>query len=249
MKRKWFAYCTENEAPELKLLLFPYAGGGAAMFVQWKKFIDKKADVYPVLYPFREARRSEKLPDSLTALAESIAAENEDIFKGRYAMFGHCAGSTIAYETAKAAKKLYGTEPEFFIASGAEPPGFTLDDMKYLENSSNEEFLEYLIKSGFADESVRENKGFIQYYLPIIAADFRLLFSYKPSDSGKLNCPIHIFRGNDDNVIDPSRLPVWTDYTSAETDEKVFEGGHYYFNSSPENVCAGINDIINKEGK
>lgn len=244
MKNKWFAYHTDNDNSDVKLLLFPYAGGGPSLFVQWKKFIHSSVGVYPVLYPFREARRSEKLPETVQQLGKKLAIENEDIFSGKYAIFAHCAGASIAYETIIEAKKRYNTEPIFMIVSGAEPPEFSLNELKYLENSDEDQFLDYLIKSGFADESVRSNQGFLSYYLPIIKADFNLLFSYSYTHSEKLHCPIHIFYGKGDKVIDFSRLSNWREYTCGKVDKKVFDGGHYYFTTCVEQVCNEINTYM-----
>lgn len=244
MKNKWFAYCSDNEGAELNLLAFSYAGAGASVFINWKKYIDKKTNVYPVLYPFREARRSEALPDSLVELARTMAAENEELFSGRYAIFGHCAGAVIAYEVICEAKRLYGTEPDFIIASGAEPPGFSLEDMRGLEGKGEEEFLEYLIEKNFADETVRSNEGFLKYYLPIIVADFKMMFSYVPTENEKLSCPIYLFRGREDRVINTDNVKQWDKFTSGEIREVLFDGGHYYFTASPENICAEINKIL-----
>ena len=65
MNSKWFAYGMTHEQADLNLLLFPFAGGCPSVFVQWKRLLSAKVNVYPVLYPFREARRSEQLPDTV----------------------------------------------------------------------------------------------------------------------------------------------------------------------------------------
>ena len=145
MNSKWFAYGMTHEQADLNLLLFPFAGGCPSVFVQWKRLLSAKVNVYPVLYPFREARRSEQLPDTVQQLAQSLAAEDEAVFSGKYAIFAHCAGASVAYGTILAAKQLYGTEPEWLIVSGAEPPEYSLESLRYLADASPAGFLNYLI--------------------------------------------------------------------------------------------------------
>ena len=249
MNSKWFAYGMTHEQADLNLLLFPFAGGCPSVFVQWKRLLSAKVNVYPVLYPFREARRSEQLPDTVQQLAQSLAAENEAVFSGKYAIFAHCAGASVAYETILAAKQLYGTEPEWLIVSGAEPPEYSLESLRYLADASPAEFLDYLISRGFAEESVRDNPAFLSYYLPIISADFRMLFSYRMTAAPPLHCPIFRFRGDTDKVIDPARLAAWQHYTEGTCTEQVFSGGHYYFTADPAPVCSSINRILEQGGK
>ena len=74
MNSKWFAYGMTHEQADLNLLLFPFAGGCPSVFVQWKRLLCPKANVYPVLYPFREARRSEQLPDTVQYSEAAAAA-------------------------------------------------------------------------------------------------------------------------------------------------------------------------------
>ena len=133
--------------------------------------------------------------------------------------------------------------------SGAEPPEYSLESLRYLTDASPAEFLNYLISGGFAEESVRDNPAFLSYYLPIISADFRMLFSYRMTAAPPLHCPIFRFRGDTDKVIDPARLDAWQHYTEGTCTEQVFSGGHYYFTADPAPVCSSINRILEQGGK
>lgn len=70
------------------------------MFSMWKEYIDKVI-VCPVKLPFRDARRKEKLPESVQKLAEVFVKENIDIMRKRYSIFGHCTGAILGYEIAR----------------------------------------------------------------------------------------------------------------------------------------------------
>lgn len=243
-KNKWFAYNSTNDEAKLNLLCFPYAGGSASIFLNWKKLVSSEIAVFPVQYPFREARRSEKMPESVQLLAQNFVDENIDMLSSKeFAIFAHCAGATIAYEVIIYAKQKYNIEPKFFIASGAEPPEYSLDQFAYLENASDNEFLLYLIDNHFVKEDVLSNTGFLTYYIPIIREDFKLLFKYAKSDTVKLPCPLYVFVGSNDLVINKGRLDSWNNYCDVKLSFQEYEGDHYYFLSDHEAICTQISNI------
>ena len=70
MESKWFVDENVKNIDKEILLCFPYAGASINMFSMWKEYIDKVI-VCPVKLPFRDARRKEKLPESVQKLAET----------------------------------------------------------------------------------------------------------------------------------------------------------------------------------
>lgn len=243
-KSKWFAYASDNSNSSLNLFCFPYAGGSASLFVQWKKHFGSEVSVYPVLYPFREARRSERMPDTVQQLAKEFVDDNEEMLRsGKFAIFAHCAGASIAYETVIYARKKLSIEPEFIIVSGAEPPKNSISAFAGMSDAGDDEFLQYLIDSHFVKPDVVNNKGFLTYYIPIIREDFKSLFKYNMTKSEKLSCPIYCFFGQYDQVIFISELDKWRNYTSAETIYRQFSGDHYYFTGITDEICDVIGEI------
>lgn len=246
-KSKWFAYNSDNSDSKLNLFCFPYAGGSASIFVQWKKNISEEISVYPVLYPFREARRSERMPDTVQELAKSFVDENEELLTSKkFGIFSHCAGSLIAYEVLVYLREKCNAEPEFFVVSGAEPPQFSLSTLAYLKSAGDEEFLNYLIGSNFVKPDIVSNKGFLSYYIPIIREDFKSLFNYTKTDAEKFKCPIFSFIGKEDMVVNHSRIADWAAYTEGKTSFNEFDGDHYYFTSIPGPMCGEIEKIYNE---
>lgn len=243
-KSKWFAYASDNNNSKLNLFCFPYAGGSASLFVYWKKYFGSEVNVYPVLYPFRETRRSERMPDTIQQLAMEFVDDNEEMLKsGKFAFFAHCAGASIAYEVIIYARKKLGIEPEFIIVSGAETPNNSLSAFADMSDAGDDEFLQYLINSHFVEPDIVNNKGFLTYYIPIIREDFKSLFKYSMTKADKLSCPIYSFCGQDDKVIEIPKLSEWEDFTSAETIFRQFTGDHYYFTKMTEEICEVIYGI------
>ena len=110
MESKWFVDENVKNIDKEILLCFPYAGASINMFSMWKEYIDKVI-VCPVKLPFRDARRKEKLPESVQKLAEVFVKENIDIMRKRYSIFGHCTGAILGYEIARQTYEKTGNEP------------------------------------------------------------------------------------------------------------------------------------------
>lgn len=243
VKNKWISFSNNREDAKLNLLCFPYAGGSPSFFAQWKRIMPEEINMCPVLYPFREVRRSEQMPDTIQELAKDFVDNNEELFQKPFAVFGHCAGGTIGYEVCVEARKKYGVEPVYFVASGEEPPEYSLEAFQYLEDASNEEMLDYLIEHHFAEESIRTNKGFLDYYLPIIRVDFNMLYHYHMTVCEKFNCPIYVITGEGDQVIEKERLDNWNKYTNGKVSYMTFPGDHYYLAHEAQALCNLMKDF------
>ncbi len=247
IKKKWLVYTGEKTGAELNLFCFPYAGGSASIFIKWKNFVDSSFNIYPVQYPFREARRSENMPETVQMLAENFVNDNLELLKSKsFAFFAHCAGASIAYEAAVYISENYHLEPIFMIVSGSEPPHFSLNAFEGMKNADYQTFLKYLIDSHFVSPSVVGNQGFLEYYMPIIREDFRLLFEYKRTEYKPFSFPIYSIVGDNDMVIDDSRLTDWNLYSEFPVVYETVSGGHYYLTENPETICCRINMIYQK---
>lgn len=142
MESKWFVDENVKNIDKEILLCFPYAGASINMFSMWKEYIDKVI-VCPVKLPFRDARRKEKLPESVQKLAEVFVKENIDIMRKRYSIFGHCTGAILGYEIARQTYEKTGNEPTVIIASSSQEPAIIPKEAILLAGASDSEIQAY----------------------------------------------------------------------------------------------------------
>lgn len=236
-----FSCCKIRENETGKLFCFPHAGAGATVYAVWGRYMPENVSLYPVLYPAREQRRNEPFPDKLRNLAKRIAGENKEIFTERpFVFYGHCEGGIIAYETAVALKELYGISPKLLAVSGANPPD--THTVELVKNSmSVEEAVEIFANRGFLDKQFAKNKMYTDCFVPVLMKDFMLLQNYCDTEHKRLDCPILLMYGSDDPNIVREKTSDWKAYTSAEFNEKKFEGGHFFITvQNIESVISGI---------
>lgn len=212
MESKWFVDENVKNIDKEILLCFPYAGASINMFSMWKEYIDKVI-VCPVKLPFRDARRKEKLPESVQKLAEVFVKENIDIMRKRYSIFGHCTGAILGYEIARQTYEKTGNEPTVIIASSSQEPAIIPKEAILLAGASDSEIQAYLETERLVDKSILEMPEFQEYYFPILRADFRLFASYHASYH-KFNCPIITIYDPFDSKLIKDDVQGWGKYTT-----------------------------------
>ncbi|MCC8069828.1 MAG: hypothetical protein LIO71_08780, partial [Ruminococcus sp.] len=213
IKSKWFSHYIYNDSAKINLFCFVHAGGSSSYFAQWQKHFSSNINVIPVEYPMREKRFMDTMPKSLLELSKDIVAENIDFFKDKpFAFFGHCTGGLIAYECMKMLSKEYNINGKYLFISSLLAPEYA--KVPSVENLSDKEFTEFIIKSGFVDKSICENTELLEYFLPIARADFYIHEKYSIIDTTPIEVPIACFNGNNDNTTEEiSKLDAWNSYT------------------------------------
>lgn len=248
MKNKWIVHGTKNENAEVELILFTYAGGSPSVFAPWKKLFSSSVNIDPVLYPGRELRKNEPMPENVRELVKSFVEENEELFSGSFAFFGHCTGAFIAYETARYVQEKYRRSPVAFIASGSDSPGITdLTSILKDENGcevSDEELAHRMVKIGIVTPDFVKDSNFINYYMPIYRNDLLMLGRSDASSRDKLDCDIYTLHGDEDDFITENGQQDWKNYTTGTLYSDTCPGGHFYITSRKEMTVEKLEKAI-----
>ncbi|MCR5666527.1 MAG: hypothetical protein K6G01_06820 [Eubacterium sp.] len=244
MKNKWIAHGTNREQAEVNLILFTYAGGSPSIFAPWKRLFDEQINLCPVLYPGRELRRQEAIPDKAEDLAKQFVDDNPELFEKDYVLFGHCTGNILSYEVAKYAYRKLKKMPKLFIASGSNSPrhsvyGEILKDENGVD-VSDRVLAERMVDVGIVTADFIDNQNFIDYYMPIYRSDVKMLGIFDKDDVMKLDCEIYVLYGREDEYVDEDGLKDWSVYTTKGVQAETFEGAHFYITTQKEALIGKI---------
>ncbi|MDO5558075.1 MAG: thioesterase domain-containing protein [Oscillospiraceae bacterium] len=241
----WFNYCSPGKDNKMNFFCFPHAGSGAAAYAGWGDIISKQFDYFPVQYPMRENRMDEAMPADLRQLAARIATDNIDAFTQKpFVMFGQCLGAYIAYETALQVQRLSGCKPKLLVASGSPSPGNTFK-AQFTENTDNSTIAEYFIRLGYIGKDLAENKMYLDFFMPVLRADYILMQTYKPAEPGCLDCPVLAVYGGDDAEVTRGNLDEWKHYISGTLIKKEYCGGHFCINADTlDTLLQDIRDCV-----
>ncbi|MGX7244270.1 thioesterase II family protein [Enterococcus quebecensis] len=229
----------------MKLFCLPYAGGSSSTYFQWKDYFSEKLEIVSIELPGRGTRLDEPLITNFSQLVEEILQsiiENIDINE-EFQLFGHSLGGLLAYSVSNRIEKLpHGKLNRLYLSATRTPDSFRQE--KNSDSQSSGELLKHLSNLGGIPHELTKNQEFLDYFLPIIQADFSVIQSYSLyEEHGKPAVPTVILNGNDDETVTKFENN-WANYLQKIVEIKRFKGNHFFINKYPDQVCRFIHNQI-----
>lgn len=216
------------------------------MFAPWKSKVPETVNFLPVLYPGRELRKSEPMPETVTELVDQFVTDNEALFDRDFILFGHCTGTLLAYQVLLEVRRRFGKEPLCLIASGSEAPHYWMErerEMGQADLTANQ-VIERMVDFELIDQETAGSVMFCKYYLPIYQMDLKMLGSYQYTPHEKLDCPVQVLYGREDLTLREIPLRCWQTCTNDIAAFQVFEGKHFYFAADKKPILAYLKELI-----
>jgi surfactin synthase thioesterase subunit len=225
---KWISPRDRIEGARIRLFCLPHAGSGAVTYQSWKKELPPFVEICALRLPGRESRLSEKaLSDSGTLskdIAEVVAGECDL----PYAIFGHSMGALLAYELAMNLRDKGISPPEGLFLSGRIGAHVALRTSPLHELPLDEFLSELEVRYGALPKELLEDREMLDFYLPILRTDIKLVETYRCQMRDPLVCPIYVTAGEDDRSVWIEGLSAWKQHTTSDFDLTMFHGGHFY---------------------
>ena len=233
---KWFVRPLPNEKVKIRLFLFPYAGGGPAVFGKWLTEFDAHVEGFIIHYPGRGSRHNEPPINRIHIFVEKLTQVIQPLLDKPFAFFGHSFGGLIAYELAKQ------FQPQVLFISGCGAPHLP-NPHPPIHHLPDPEFIKSLQELNGIPAEIAENVELMELLLPMLRADFEAFENYQPS-SNQLTCPIIVFGGLDDPMVSRSQLEGWAKHTTSDFLSQYFPGDHFFINTNKTDIIASINSEI-----
>lgn len=230
---------------KIKLYCIPYAGGSSAIYTRWSKHLDSSIELFPIELAGRAKRSSESFCNNMKEVVEDISdyiiAHNQG---SDFAIFGHSMGSIITYEVLKKLSRVNHKQPMHAFFSGRYPPNVK-KEIRNLHLLTDEELEKEALDLGGIPEDLFRFKGLLKNAINTLRADYKVLESYKGSESIHMcDCDITALAGIDDTLATPEDMLEWKKYSKKNCSIHYFDGGHFYLNRCADKVVAIINDKL-----
>jgi medium-chain acyl-[acyl-carrier-protein] hydrolase len=229
---KWFLRPLPNEKAETRLFLFPYAGGGPAVFGKWLTKFEPHIETLIAHYPGRGARHNEPSISQINVLVEKLAEAIQPYLDKPFAFFGHSFGGLVAFELAK------HIQSHALFVSGCGAPHLS-NPHPPIHHLPDPEFVRALKELNGIPPEVADNSELMELLLPTLRADFEAFERYQPN-AHQLTCPILAFGGLDDPRIGREHLEGWVIHTTAGFRSHYFSGDHFFINTHKADIIASI---------
>ena len=224
----------------MRFFLFPYAGGGAAVFNQWMSGFSDNMEARVAHYPGRGSRHREAPIRQISVLVENLLVAIQPLLDTPFAFFGHSLGGLAAFELAHHLRRNGLPGPQILFVSACAAPHLP-DPHPPIHALPDGEFLEEVRRLNGIQAELLDQPEIMQLLLPVLRADFEAIERYVYSPAGPpLELPIVAFGGLDDPRVSRERLEGWSLHTNSGFYSHYFPGDHFFIHTAREAVIAAM---------
>lgn len=223
-----------RQAPRMTLLCVPYAGGSAIAFRGLAQALPP--DIATAVVAMPRAENGGKSTPTIEEIAEQCLKELSPFELENLAVYGHCAGTALAYELTRQLEKRGQSVTTLFLAA-AMPPG--VPRTFSMARETKQEIVDFVAALGGTEES--GNADDWKVMVGEFQRDGQLVRDYNERNPAKLrvplNAPLVVLIGNEDPLTHQyqSYAENWQ-YLSTNVEIHEVIGGHYFVNRQPTEV-------------
>jgi surfactin synthase thioesterase subunit len=228
----WLRFPEPVPQARVQLFCFPYAGAGISVFRGWSALLRPDVEVCLVQLPGREDRLQEPRFTRLTDLLPPLLAALRPSLDRPFAFFGHSLGGAVAFELARALQEAGGPQPIRVCISArrvrqfadSRPPLHTLPDAGFLQ----------AIQHGYESipAVILRTPELLDLYLRVLRADLEMSETHVSPPMPALDCPISVFGGLGDRLVQPDDLEGWSEQTTGDFTLTLLPGDHFFLKSA-----------------
>ena len=239
---RWFLHSNRGGDEVMRLMCFPFAGGGASVFRGWADAFPANIEVRPVQLPGRETRIGEPCETDLTRLAVRTADALNPYFDLPVALFGYSFGGLLVFEVARELRRRSAPMPvALFIAATMAPQEPRL--LPPMVDLPRDEFIAAVDRYLEPTDAAWKIPELMEMFLPIVRDDITAVERYCYRPEPPLSCPIHVYGGASDRVVSVAGAGAWQAQTTSTFDLRVFPGGHFFLHDT---VAELQHDLVEK---
>lgn len=236
----WFVCPRANPEAEIRLFLFPYAGGGPAVFNKWASEFPDKIEIWIAHYPGRGSRHQETPIKEIKILTERFFQAIGALLNKPFAFFGHSLGGLIAFELTRQLRQDNCPSPKMLFVSACGAPHLS-DPNPPIQTQPDPEFIKALRELNDIPSELLDQPEIMEIFLPILRADFEAVENYHyDSTMSPLHMPVVALAGLYDPRVSRERVEAWALHTDAGFKPHYFSGDHFFINTCREAVIASI---------
>lgn len=212
---------------KINLFCLPFAGGSKYSYPEFVKKASVNFNVIPLDLPGRGSRFREPLLTDIHSMVEDLFNQMKRGFQMPYIIYGHSMGTLLAYLVTNRIRTANLRAPLLLFLTGCGSPGrsFIRNEKRYL--LPKDEFISKLKSYGGSPDEILEDESLLNYFEPIIRADFQAVDTYVFEPAPSFDIPLVVITGTEESVT-REEAQAWKDHTEAEVECFQFPGKHFF---------------------
>jgi surfactin synthase thioesterase subunit len=228
---------------KINLICFPYAGASVYSYISLMKAFPAFINPIPIELPGRGKRIADCLITEMAPAIDECFKQIEVFMHKPYAFYGHSMGALFAFLLSR---RIFSNDklpkPLHLFLSGAGSPGHRKKGViRHL--LPRDQFIQEIKNMGGTPHAIFEDEGLLNFYEPILRADFSIIENYKYQKEKKLPVPISVFIGTNDEEA-KENATLWKEETSNEFSLLEFTGNHFFIFEHLEEMTKTIGGIL-----
>jgi surfactin synthase thioesterase subunit len=214
---------------KITLYCLPFAGGNAISYRDFQANVAAPIHITPIELPGRGKRIREPLLTDAQAIVEDVFQQIQHELKSGqpYGIFGHSMGALLGYLLTKRILSAELPAPLHLFFSGRRAPSVK-DKRPNRHGLPKTEFINYIHELGGLPREILDNAELVDFFEPILRADFEAIETYVYSPTFPFNIPMTILHGLEDDEVTYAELQPWQLETRQSISIKPFSGGHFF---------------------
>ena len=212
----------------MKIIAFPFAGGDKHAFNFLKKGLTERSITLTVLEcKGRGSRIKEQFSETIEEIVDDFVPKVLEIIKDQedYIIYGHSMGALVGYLISMRLEDMNVRQPLKLIVSGRRAPSITTPNK--VSTLKNDVFWKEIIELGGVPERLLQQTDLLNFFEPIIRADFKVVENYIHNPIKQLSLPIEVLYGSGE--IEPeSYFLAWKKEGEKKTKFEKLEGNHFF---------------------
>lgn len=225
----------------LRIIAFTHAGGNK---YSYQMFSQNFNNFSTIEYKRGKLRIKENRIIDINELLDDLLAQvQKEISTGHdYIIYGHSMGALMGYLICQKIEQSGLQKPLKLIVSGKKAPFVKRVKISHLPDAI---FWKEIVKLGGIPDELQDYPELIDFYIPILKADFKAVENYEYVKKDELTIPIDVFYGSEEATKE--EMQGWKNETTANVTITQMEGNHFfifnhvdfftnYFNNLTKNV-------------
>jgi medium-chain acyl-[acyl-carrier-protein] hydrolase len=223
----------------ITLFLLPFAGGSSYSYKEFTKYESDKLKLSPLELPGRGKRIRESLKTNVHELVDDIFAQISTKLNKPYMIYGHSMGTLLTYLLTKKIIKHQLNLPLWLFLTGSVGPSVIENRKTKYHKLPASEFMDRVKGLGGLPDEILSHPELLEFYLPILRADFEVVETYQHQPTVPFDIPMDITIGTEDEAS-LEEAKMWQLETIEPLRLNQYEGNHFFIYQHIDKIMENI---------